>query len=112
MFIPFIEERKVISQLRLGYTLNDYRHKIGQQDSPDCNCGEIKTVAHYIICECEEYEMERQKLLTQLFYQTGEQVVSAEIFLSLKEEVFKEHIDSLLMMLSYYITITKRFSRK
>ena len=62
MFIPFIEEKKVISQLRLGYTLNDYRHKIGLQDSPDCNCGEIETVAHYI-CECEEYEKERQKLL-------------------------------------------------
>ena len=111
MFIPFIEEKKAISQLRLGYTLNDSRHKIGLQDSPDCNCGEIKTVAHYI-CECEEYEMEQQKLLTQLLYQTGEQVVSAQIFLSLKEEIFKEHRESLLTMLSYYIISTKRFPRK
>ena len=56
--------------------------------------------------------MERQKLITQLFYQTGEQVISAEIFLSLKDEVFKEHREALLMMLSDYITSTKRFLRK
>ena len=36
MFIPFIEEKKVISQLRLGYALNEYRHKVGLQDSPNC----------------------------------------------------------------------------
>ena len=70
MFIPFIEEKK--GNLTVKVRVNVYRHKIGLQNSPDCNCGEIETVAHYI-CECEEYEMERQKLLTQLFYQTGEQ---------------------------------------
>ena len=90
MFMPFIEEKKVISQLRLGYTLNDYRHKIGLEESPNCTCGEIETVVHFI-CDCEEYEEERQKLLTQMFYLTGAQVISAEIFLSLKEEIFKEH---------------------
>ena len=58
--------------------------------------------------------MERQKLITQLFYQTGEQVISTEIFLCLKDEVFKEHREALLMimMLSDYITSTKRFLRK
>ena len=44
---PFIEEKRVISMLRLGYTLNDYRHKIGLQESPDCRCGEREAVAHY-----------------------------------------------------------------
>ena len=28
MFISFIEEKTVISQLRLGYTLNEYRYKV------------------------------------------------------------------------------------
>ena len=58
MFIPFIGEKKVISQsqLRLGYTLNEYRHKVGLQDSPNCNCGRIETVDHYI-CKCELYEL-------------------------------------------------------
>ena len=111
MFMPFIEEKKVISQLRLGYTLNDYRHKIGLEESPNCTCGEIETVVHFI-CDCEEYEEERQKLLTQMFYLTGAQVISAEIFLSLKEEIFKEHRESLLMLLSEYITSTKRFLKK
>ena len=111
MFIPFIQEKKVISQLRLGYTLNEYRHKVGLQDSPNCSCGRTETVDHNI-CECELYELERQKLLTQLFYQTREQGISTETFLSLKDEVFKEHREALLMMLSDYITSTKRFLRK
>ena len=75
------------------------------------NTGTIETVDHYI-CECEVYELDRQKLLTRLFYQTGEQGISTEIFLSLKDEVFKEHRIGLLMMLSDYITSTKRFIRK
>ena len=111
MFMPFIEEKKVISQLRLGYTLNDYRHKIGLEESPNCTCVETETVVHFI-CDCEEYEEERQKLLTQMFYLTGAQGISAEIFLSLKEEIFKEHRESLLMLLSEYITSTKRFLKK
>ena len=111
MFVPFIEEKEVISQLRLGYTLNEYRFKIGLQESPLCSCGALETVDHYI-CECEVYEFDRQKLLTRLFYQTGEQGISTEIFLSLTDEVFKEHRIDLLMMLSDYITSTKRFIRK
>ena len=39
--------------------------------------------------------MERQGLLTHLFYQTGEQSLNIETFLSLKEEVLKEHRESL-----------------
>ena len=85
--------------------------KKGLQESPLFSCGAIETVDHYI-CECEVYELDRQKLLTQLFYQTGEQGISTEIFLSLKDEVFKEHRIGLLMMLSDYITSTKRFIRK
>ena len=111
MFIPFIEEKKVISQLRLGYTLNEYRYKIGLQESPLCSCGAIERVDHYI-CECEVYELERQKLLTRLFYQTGEQGISTEISHSLKDEVFKNYRSGLLMMLIDYITSTKRFIRK
>ena len=95
----------------LGYTLNKFRYKIGLWESPLCSCGAIETVDHYI-CECEVYELDRQTLLTQLFYPTGEQGISAEIVLSLKDEVFKEHRIDLLMMLSDYITSTKRFIKK
>ena len=58
------------------------------------------------------YELDRQKLLIRLFYQTGEQGIRAEIFLSLKDEVFKEQRIDLLIMLSDYTTSTKRFIRK
>ena len=47
--MPFIEEKRIISHLGLGCTLNEYRHKIEIQDSPDCSCGAIETVAHYTI---------------------------------------------------------------
>ena len=46
MFVPFIEEKKVISQLRLVYTLNEYRYIIGVQEPPLCSCGAIETVDH------------------------------------------------------------------
>ena len=49
MLVPFIEEQKVISELRLGYTLNEYRHKKGLQESPLCSCCAIETVDHYVI---------------------------------------------------------------
>ena len=62
-FAKATQVKKVISQLRLGYTLNEYRYKIGLQESPLCSCGAIETVDHYI-CECEVYELDRQKLLT------------------------------------------------
>ena len=65
MFVPFIE-KKVISQLRLGNSLNEYRYKIGLQESPLCSCSAIEMVDHYI-CACEVYELDRQKLLTRLF---------------------------------------------
>ena len=46
MFISFITEKKAISQLRLGYVLNEYRYKVGLKESPKCRCGEIETVVH------------------------------------------------------------------
>ena len=34
MFIPFITEKRAISQLRPGYVLNEYKYKVGLQESP------------------------------------------------------------------------------
>ena len=55
MLVLFIEEKKVISQVRIGYILNGYRYKIGLQESPLCSCGAIETI-DYLICECQVYE--------------------------------------------------------
>ena len=35
---------RVVSKLRTGYCLNDYRHKIGVVDTPNCECGEIESI--------------------------------------------------------------------
>ena len=51
MFIPFITEKRPILQLRLGYVLNEYRYKVGLQESLKFHCSEIETVEHYI-CDC------------------------------------------------------------
>ena len=60
-----------IAQLRTGYAkLNDYLFKIGVSDTKNCSCGEIETVEHYLI-NCEKYFNEREKIRTNLFYQTG-----------------------------------------
>lgn len=62
MFMSYITEKKVISQLRTGFSsLNYYKHKVGLQESPNCICGETETVDHFI-CNCELYELQRQKL--------------------------------------------------
>ena len=74
MLVPFIEEKKVISQVRIGFILNEYRYKIGSQEYPLCSCGAIGAI-DYLNCECKVYKSDRQKLLTQLFYQTKEQYI-------------------------------------
>ena len=45
---PLHRRKKVISQLMLGYTLNEYRYKIGLQKSPLCSCVAI----HHIYINC------------------------------------------------------------
>ena len=48
-----IKIQKIITQLRTGYCiLNEYKHKTGLKDSPDCICGETENARHYIK-DCE-----------------------------------------------------------
>ena len=69
---------RVVSKLRTGYCLNEYLHKIGVVDTPYCECGEIE---HYII-ECSETQDLRERLRLKLWQQTGMDLWSMEIFLS------------------------------
>ena len=88
----------------LSVVYSEKLHKISSNFAFFKKLGEIETVKHYI-CDCELYEMERQSLLTHLFYETGEQSLNKETFLTLE----KEHRESLLMLLNDFIISTKRF---
>ena len=63
-----IKIQKIITHLRTGYcTLNEYKLKTGLKDSPDCICGELENVRHYIE-DCEMYESVREKLRVRLWW--------------------------------------------
>ena len=58
-----------IHQLRTGYCkLNEYRFKLNQCESSECDCGEIEADQHFLL-ECALYEEERRQLLKNLFSQ-------------------------------------------
>ena len=47
-----------ILQLQTGYSqLNEYRHKLGQAKTNQCECGQVETMEHYLI-ECPLQEQE------------------------------------------------------
>ena len=84
---------RIISKLRTGYCLNEYLCKIGVIDKPYCKCGEIETVDHYIM-ECEEFQDLREGLRVKLWQQTGLDLWSMEVFLTVtdKDEYYQERI--------------------
>jgi ribonuclease HI len=54
----------LLAQLRTAHcSLNDYLHRFGIQDDPQCECGEgCETVKHYLL-RCEKYERQRDNLV-------------------------------------------------
>ena len=50
--------------------MNEYRHKIGQSETPLCQCGALETVEHFLLY-CSETEEKRQELLHNLNYSLG-----------------------------------------
>ena len=98
-----------IAQLRTGYAkLNDYLFKIGVSDTKNCSCGEIETVEHYLI-NCEKYFNEREKMRTNLFYQTGISELTTEILLGINDsDLKKNHELTIISALGDFITQTAR----
>jgi ribonuclease HI len=57
----------LLARLRTGHcSLNDYLHRFGIQDDPQCECGEgSETVVHYLL-QCGKYERQRHNLLKEV----------------------------------------------
>ncbi len=60
-------QRAVISRLRLGHTgLNKTMHLIGKHPSGLCECGLVEETVEYVICYCQKYKIQREKLRKEL----------------------------------------------
>ena len=75
----------IILHLRTGYCkLNEYRCKLNQCESSECDCGEIETVQHFLL-ECPLYEDKRQQLLKNLFSRLGINYLDMDLLLGYGE---------------------------
>ena len=99
--------------MRTGYcTLNEYKHKTGLKDSPDCICGETESVRHYIE-DCEIYESVREKLRVRQFQSGGIFEFKASVFFEvLKEDPYEQERINIMSVLEDYIRETKRLKKK
>ena len=103
----------IIHQLRTGYCkLNDYRFKLNQCESLECDCGEIETVQNFLL-ECPLYEEERDQLLKNLFSQLGINYLYMDLLLGYSEnENIPGWRESIINELGQYLARTGRlFSR-
>ena len=103
----------IIHQLGTGYCkLNEYRFKLNQCESFECDCGEIETVQHFLL-ESPLYEEERDQLLKNLFSQLGINYLDMDLLLSYSEnENIPGWRESIINELGQYLASTGRlFSR-
>ena len=99
-----------IAQLRTGYCrLNQYQHKIGVVQSPDCSCGNgSETIEHYLL-QCQDHQQARDLMDYNLFCDTGLPCLSIEALLSEGVDVpFKEHRSTIARHLGHFIETTGR----
>ena len=102
--------QQIITQLRTGYCyLNGYLHLVGLKESPLCTCGEPESVKHFIE-EREQYEEIGEKLMSRLFFGTGNSELSFKLFLEVNvEDEFQECRQIISEIIEKYILSTKRF---
>ena len=100
----------IITGLRSGYTrLNQYKHMIGIIDSPNCECGHVEDVEHYLL-NCQKHEEQREKLRTDFFFLTGNLILDMDALLMYGEEdQYHTNRDNITSLLADYIRNTNRF---
>lgn len=102
-----------ILQLRTGYNhLNEYKYKLSQCDSAECECGDIETVQHFLL-DCPLYEEHRQRLQSNLFLHLGINYLDLPLLLGYEEN--EEHSnwrETILKELGDYIQNTGRLTSK
>ena len=95
---------RAVAQLRTGYVrLNEYLCRVNVIESNTCQCGEIETVAHYLL-HCPLYEGEREVLRKRLFDICGIIHLDLNMLLDVKkEDEFKDWRDTILSELESYV---------
>ena len=101
-----------ILQLKTGYSqLNEYRHKLGQAKTNQCECGQVETTEHYLI-ECPLQEQPRNHMAMalgrdiSLYHLDTQHLLSHD---SEEEEHSTGHTEIPRRELATYIEATGRF---
>ena len=101
-----------ILQLQTGYSqLNEYRHKLGQAKTNQCECGQVETTEHYLI-ECPLQEQPRNHMAMALGRDIGLYHLDTQHLLSYDSEEDEHstgHTEILRRELATYIEATGRF---
>ncbi|VDI43508.1 Hypothetical predicted protein [Mytilus galloprovincialis] len=106
---PDHKTAKIIRNLRSGYYLKNYQNKINQNIDPKCECGQLETVEHYLLF-CENYEEARQKLIHEIYFNTGSLHIDLELLLSIeKNDNVSVSNETLMRLLGDFICESRRF---
>ena len=101
----------ILVQLRTGYcTLNEYKHKTGQTDEPNCICGAKETVHHYLL-ECPLTEEKRETMLNKLGKECGIRNINVSNILTHIQGEQQEHTKHKLSIVTEFIRSTGKFRR-
>ncbi|MCG7878799.1 MAG: reverse transcriptase domain-containing protein [Candidatus Thiodiazotropha endolucinida] len=111
--VPNTKTQRIISELRTGYCrLNEYKHKTGLKETPNCNCGDPESVQHFIE-ECKTYDDIRERLRTRLFYSCGISDFTMKLFLEvIKEDPLKPYREVINSIFEEFLAETGRFDLK
>ena len=95
MFFLHVHQKypRIVAKLRTGYCMKEYLYKIGVEDTPYCECGEIESREHYIM-ECENLQDLRERLRVKLWNQTGLDIWLTDMFLAVskKDDYYQDRI--------------------
>ena len=98
----------IVNNLRSGYCLNDYGHKICQNIDSTCECGERETVEHFVL-HCKKYEESRQKLIQELYFESGSVDLNLDLLLTVKRDNNATCTSTILGHFGDFIVDTHRF---
>ena len=110
---PNHQSFNIITQLRTGYSrLGEYRCKIGQSETPACQCGATETVEHFLLY-CPNTEDERLKLLNSLNCNLGVTQLDLQVMLGYdNHEEMKHWRQNILIELATFLETSNRFSSR
>ena len=111
--IPNHQSFTIINQLRTGYSrLNEYRYKIGQSETPSCQCGATESVEHFVLY-CPNTENERLELLNNLNNTLGITELDIQLLLGYdNHEEMKSWRQDILNEMAVFLEKSDRFTTR